>query len=249
MAEPDMGGFGDEGGGGFGDEGASDKPFDDEPFDAGVETDESEDPKKFIQQLAGKLGQSLRSYEGDIGQADLELEKFAINSVLSATNTAEMDEEDQKDIINKVKTTGLDNDVEPEGGAPEPEGGEPEGGMEEPAPEPEADGELDAELGESLLESGDAEDIKRDAAIAPKGFGTEDDVDQSIGEEPTLNSLEEIGNFVESLKAKLGNDMETTPTIEPQVKPKTTEPKRIKERGAPFRRIKETPQVQPKAGL
>ena len=239
MAEPDMGGFGDEGGGGFGDEGGSDKPFDDEPFDAGVESDESEDPKKFIQQLAGKLGQSLRSYEGDIGQADLELEKFAINSVLSATNTAEMDEEDQKDIINKVKTTGLDNDVEPEGD------------VEEPAPEPEAevDGDMDAELGESLLEGGDAEDIKRDAAIAPKGFGTKDDVDQSIGEEPDLNSLEEIGNFVESLKAKLGNDMETTPTIEPQVKPKKAQPKRIKERGAPFRRIKETPQVQPKAGL
>lgn len=241
MAEPDMGGFDEPA-----PEMGNDKPFDDEPFDAGVETDESEDPKKFIQQLAGKLGQSIRSYEGDIGQADLELEKFAINSVLSATNTAEMDEEDQKDIINKVKTTGLDNDVEPEGGAPEPEGD-----VEEPAPEPEAevDGELDAELGESLLEGGDAEDIKRDAAIAPKGFGTKDDVDQSIGEEPDLNSLEEIGNFVESLKAKLGNDMETTPTIEPQVKPKEAQPKRIKERGAPFRRIKETPQVQPKAGL
>jgi hypothetical protein len=34
------------------------------------------------------------------------LEKFAINSLLSATHTAEMDEEDKKDIIKKVNTSG-----------------------------------------------------------------------------------------------------------------------------------------------
>ena len=39
------------------DEPNDDKPFDDEPFDAGVEADEDEDPKKYIQQLAGKIGQ------------------------------------------------------------------------------------------------------------------------------------------------------------------------------------------------
>jgi hypothetical protein len=36
------------------------------------------------------------------------LEKFAINSLLSATHTAEMDEKDKKDIIKKVNTSGDD---------------------------------------------------------------------------------------------------------------------------------------------
>ena len=85
---------------------ADDKPFDDTPFDAGVEADEDEDPEKYIQQLAGKLGTTLRKYSEDKGEPDFDLEKFAINSVISATHTAEMDEEDQKDIIKKIKTSG-----------------------------------------------------------------------------------------------------------------------------------------------
>jgi hypothetical protein len=100
---------------GFGDESGdkSEKPFDDEPFDAGVEADEDEDPEKFIQQLAGKLGTSLRKYNDERGEPDLELEKYAINSVISASHTADMDEEDQKDIIKKVKTSGAgDDDVD-----------------------------------------------------------------------------------------------------------------------------------------
>ena len=85
-----------------------DKPFDDTPFDAGVEADEDEDPEKYIQQLAGKLGTTLRKYTDDKGEPDFDLEKFAINSVISATHTGEMDDEDQKDIINKIKSSGND---------------------------------------------------------------------------------------------------------------------------------------------
>ncbi len=85
-----------------------DKPFDDTPFDAGVEADEDEDPEKYIQQLAGKLGTTLRKYTDDKGEPDFDLEKFAINSVISATHTGEMDEEDQKDIIKKIKSSGND---------------------------------------------------------------------------------------------------------------------------------------------
>jgi len=94
--------------GGFGDEGAmtDEKPFDDTPFDAGVEADEDTDPEKFIQQLSGKLGTSLRKYNDERGQPDFDLEKYAINSVISATHTSEMDEEDQKDIIRKIKMSG-----------------------------------------------------------------------------------------------------------------------------------------------
>jgi hypothetical protein len=88
---------------------SDDKPFDDdEPFDAGVEADEETDPKKFIEQLTGKLGQSLRKYNEEQGQPDFDLEKFVVNSVLSATHTSEMDEDDKKDIIKKVNTAGND---------------------------------------------------------------------------------------------------------------------------------------------
>jgi hypothetical protein len=100
---------------GFGDLGNTepapdDKPFEKEPFDAGVEADEQSDPKKYIEQLTGKLGQSLRNYNEQNGQPDLELEKFAINSLLSATHTSEMDDNDRDDIINKVNTAGNDDE-------------------------------------------------------------------------------------------------------------------------------------------
>jgi len=150
----DFGGdFGDESGGNddFGgdssDDFGDDKPFDDEPFEAGVEADEDTDPEKYIQQLAGKLGTSLRKFNDERGQPDFDLEKYAINSVVSASHTSEMDEEDQKDIIRKIKTSGAESDVDDsaEGlGAEEPvedelsiePGGEDEG-------EPFADEELE----------------------------------------------------------------------------------------------------------
>jgi hypothetical protein len=92
---------------------ADDKPFDDEPFEAGVEADEESDPKTYIQQLSGKLGQSLRTYSDEQGQPDFDLEKFAVNSVLSATHTGEMDDNDQSDIIKKVKSSGNgDGDID-----------------------------------------------------------------------------------------------------------------------------------------
>ena len=84
-------------------------PLDKEPFDAGVEADEESDPKKFIEQLTGKLGQSLRTYTQNQGQPDFELEKFAINSLLSATHTAEMDDSDKQDIVKKVESSGGNN--------------------------------------------------------------------------------------------------------------------------------------------
>ena len=98
----------------------SEKPFDDEPFDAGVEADEASDPKKFIEQLTGKLGQSLRKYSEEQGQPDFELEKFAINSLLSATHTSEMDADDQDDIVKKVKEAGNKEEAAPDAGGEEP---------------------------------------------------------------------------------------------------------------------------------
>jgi len=89
---------------------SDDAPFDKTPFDAGVEVDEDEDPKKFLEQLAGKMGTELRKYSKKLGTPDFDLEKYIINSVISATHTAEMDEEDRKDIINKINDSGDDED-------------------------------------------------------------------------------------------------------------------------------------------
>jgi len=125
-----------------------DKPFDDEPFDAGVEADEETDPKKFIQQLTGKLGQSLRKYNEEQGQPDFELEKFAINSLLSATHTGEMDAEDQKDIINKVRKSGV-------------------GDKEAPAEEPASD--LDFGGDEEIEENMFIDNPKKLSIFAPEG--------------------------------------------------------------------------------
>jgi hypothetical protein len=56
---------------------------------------------KFIEQLSGKIGQSLRKFHWNSRQPDFELEKFAINSLLSATHASEMDDNDKNDIIKK----------------------------------------------------------------------------------------------------------------------------------------------------
>lgn len=148
---------------------ADDKPFDDEPFDAGVEADEIEEPKQYIQQLAGKIGQSLRKYEKEIGDPDFELEKFVVNSVLSATNTGEMDAEDQKDIITKVKTSGLgdgggddvDVNIDTDGGE------DVDVNVDEPAPEGDLGAEEEIAVEEGLGESttGMAENLKYDTKV------------------------------------------------------------------------------------
>ena len=81
ISEPaDDAGFGDSGGDEFGAEStpSNDKPFDDTPFDAGVEADEESDPKKYIEQLTGKLGQSLRKYNEEQPKPDFSLEKFCL---------------------------------------------------------------------------------------------------------------------------------------------------------------------------
>lgn len=75
----------------------------DSNFDAGVEADESNDPKKYIQQLAGKLSQSLRQYNEKLPSADVDLNKY----VAGMTNDAAVEgltPEDVEEIIGKIKS-------------------------------------------------------------------------------------------------------------------------------------------------
>lgn len=71
-------------------------------FDAGVEADEEQDPKKFIQQLTGKLSQSLRKYNDDNGQPDVDLNKYVAGMIVKQAMDG-LSPEDAEDIIDKVK--------------------------------------------------------------------------------------------------------------------------------------------------
>ena len=74
-------------------------------MDFGDEDEESEDEEggdditKKIQKLTGKIGQMLRDKE----EVDPELEKYVINSIISALHLDEMDENDKEDIISKIE--------------------------------------------------------------------------------------------------------------------------------------------------
>lgn len=92
-------------------DGGDELPFGKEKFDAGVEADEASDPKKFIEQLTGKLAQSLRDYNSD--NIDFDLEKYVLNSVISASHSEQMDPADQKDIFAKIKGEKKDNEEAP----------------------------------------------------------------------------------------------------------------------------------------
>lgn len=166
------------------------KPFDKEPFNAGVEADEETDPKKFIEQLSGKLGQSLRKYSDQQGQPDFELEKFAVNSVLSATHTSEMDPKDQKDIINKVEGAGK--------GDEHIDNAEPTDMPTEPTEEPSQE-DLPAE-NEMVLHEVELDDIKAERLIALYDKGS-DDVKKMLTRMLALNDdYTNKDNFLEGLE-------------------------------------------------
>lgn len=78
-------------------------------FDAGVEADEDEDPKKYIQQLTGKLSQTLGSYNNEKGEPDVELGKYVAGMVVKQAVKG-MDEKDKKEIIKKINMTDGDDD-------------------------------------------------------------------------------------------------------------------------------------------
>ena len=79
-------------------------------FDAGVEADEEQDPKKYIQQLTGKLSQSLQKYTDDNGQPDVDLNKYVAGMITKQAMKG-LSEEDAEEIVDKVKA---DEDFSPQ---------------------------------------------------------------------------------------------------------------------------------------
>lgn len=70
-------------------------------FDAGVDADEDTDPKKYIQQLTGKLSQSLRKYNSNLPQPETDLCKYVAGMILKQT-TEGLTDGDKKEIIDKI---------------------------------------------------------------------------------------------------------------------------------------------------
>lgn len=205
----------------FDDVSSEDKPFDDTPFEAGVEADEESNPKTFIQQLAGKLGQSLRAYSEEQGQPDFELDKFVVNSVLSATHTGQMDNEDQKDIIKKVKSSGNNsNDIDVN-----------------------VDVDTDADDVNVNAEKNDNHDDSDDNM----NFGDED-VEENIILGENLENSNKNTNFVIKVKDmnKLFENTEVSPVTKPDTKPTTTPDTKPSRRQRPWRPIIQ-PKTTPKA--
>ena len=80
-------------------------------FDAGVAANEQEDPKKFIQQLTGKLSQSLRNYNKEQPQPDAELSKYVCGMIVKQAIKG-LKPEDVEDIMKKIKSDDdFDNDT------------------------------------------------------------------------------------------------------------------------------------------
>lgn len=89
-------------------------------FDAGVEADEETDPKKYIQQLTGKLSQTLRKYNSELPQPDVDLNKYVSGMILKQS-TEGLSEQDAEEIIDKVKS-GEDFQPTDDGQMPQQQG-------------------------------------------------------------------------------------------------------------------------------
>ena len=83
----------------------------DADFDAGVEANEEEDPKKYIQQLTGKLSQSLRKYNEELPKPDAELSKYVAGMIIKQAVDG-LSQEDVADIMDKVENDGSEKDME-----------------------------------------------------------------------------------------------------------------------------------------
>lgn len=84
-------------------------------FDAGVDADENTDPKKYIQQLTGKLSQSLRKYNESLPKPETDLCKYVAGMILKQTTDGLTDGE-KKEIIDKVNGDSSDNGNDEMGG-------------------------------------------------------------------------------------------------------------------------------------
>jgi hypothetical protein len=77
-------------------------------------SDEEEGPTglKMIQKLTGKLSQKIRSFDKDKGMDSQDI-KYVINSIISAIDMKNLDEDDREEIVDKIE--GFDDEYGVEG--------------------------------------------------------------------------------------------------------------------------------------
>lgn len=80
-------------------------------FNADVEADMDSDPKKYLQQLTGKLSQELRNYNNEQPNQDTELNKYIAGMIIPQA-TKSMTDGDKSDVIKKIKQGVTDDDGE-----------------------------------------------------------------------------------------------------------------------------------------
>jgi len=83
-------------------------------FDAGVEADEETDPKHYIQQLTGKLSQSLNSFNNEQG-GDAGLNKYVASMIVTAACKS-LDDKAKKEIIEKINSASSDEEMPEDNG-------------------------------------------------------------------------------------------------------------------------------------
>ena len=90
----------------------------DNDFDAGVDADEEQDPRRYIEQLAGKLSQKLNDYNQNQQQPDSELCKYVVG-MIAAQAAKGLSPEDADEVIKKIESgeedfeeTQQENDAE-----------------------------------------------------------------------------------------------------------------------------------------
>ena len=117
----------------FGGEEMGDEEFGaEEEIDVEGDEEEGDEYTKKIQKLTGKVGQMLR----DKDEPDSELDKYVINSIVSAIDWEEIDDEDVEDIIAKIEGEDEEDDEGAEFGGEEIEVDlDAEEEIEEPAEE------------------------------------------------------------------------------------------------------------------
>ena len=79
-------------------------------FDAGVEADAESDPKKYIQQLTGKLSQELRKYNDEQPNPDEDLNKYVAGMIIPQASKG-LTDKGKNEIIKKVKSGTVDDDM------------------------------------------------------------------------------------------------------------------------------------------
>ena len=123
-----------------------------------VEDEEVEDEEEMvgfmkpIQKLTGKLGQKLRDVEEELGSADI---KYVLNSIISAVNLDNLDEEDREDVLDRFEEDdleyGMEDDIDIEAGDDEFDMGDEEMDMDM------GDEEMDMEMGDEEMDMEDEE--------------------------------------------------------------------------------------------